>query len=96
MGVTDGHLERGVWVKGTPIEVKTIPCDVQPASREQIFKDYGYYIECSQRVFCDVDNDLKAGSLVKYNDQQYEIVKVVKWDTYMDIFIHNVDGEANG
>ena len=96
MGETDGHMDRGVWVKGTPIEVKTISCDVQPASREQIYKDYGYYIECSQRVFCDVDNDFKAGSLVKYDGEQYKIAKVVKWDTFMDIFIQNVDGDSNG
>lgn len=87
---TEGYLHHGVLVEGVLTETKTINCDVQPANREQIYKDYGYYIDCKYRVFSDVDTDIKLGAKVKYKDNTYKIVKVIEWDSYYDIFIDEV------
>lgn len=87
MAETGGYMYHGSWVEGELKEAKTISCDVQPANREQIYKDYGYFIECSKRIFCDVDGDIDVGSLVKYDNQLYKVVKIIKWDDYMDVFI---------
>lgn len=82
-----GGISHGVWVAGQLVPVKTIACDIQPASREQIFKDYGYYIDCSKRVFCDIDTSLVAGAIVSLETENYKIVKIVEWDDYLDIFL---------
>jgi len=88
---TDGYMHRGSWIDGSLEETKTIKCDVQPASREQIYKDYGYYIDCTYRIFCDTDNDIKIGGKVKYKDNIYDIIKLIPWDDYFDMFIKEVD-----
>ncbi len=82
-----GGLSHGVWVDGQLAPVRVIACDVQPASREQIFKEYGYYIDCSKRVFCDIDTGLIAGAIVRYQSEDYKIVKVVEWDDYLELFL---------
>lgn len=88
MKKTEGHKDsNGIWIKGGLEPVKTILCDVQPASREQIYKDYGYYIECSKRVFCDIDTDLTVGGIVKYLNESYTISKIIEWDDYYDMFL---------
>lgn len=90
---TGGYLYRGSWVDGTLQEVLHLTCDVQPANREQIFKDYGYYIDCSIRIFCDI-SDIRIGDIAEYNGQQYKIVKIFPWDNYLDIFAEDyTDGE---
>lgn len=94
---TDGYMYHGSWMDGEIVEVRSIPCDVQPASREQIFKDYGYYIDCTYRAFCDLDNDIVIGGMVCYKDKDFDIVKVIEWDDYLDCFIkerEEVEGEG--
>ncbi|MEA4921392.1 MAG: hypothetical protein VB078_10805 [Clostridiaceae bacterium] len=84
-----GYLYHGSWIDGTLTEVKSITCDVQPGNRELIYKEYGYYIDCTYRVFCDVDNDIKEGSIVKYGKNQFKVMKIVPWDDYYDVFIQS-------
>lgn len=92
MTLSEGHKDsNGIWIKGELTPLKTILCDVQPASRELIFKDYGFNIDCTKRIFCDVDNDLKTGGVIKYKDINYTIVKLVEWDDYYDMFVKEVD-----
>lgn len=95
MAESGGYMHHGSWINGELAKVKTISCDVQPASREQIYKDYGYYIECTQRIFCDTDDDLIIGSLIEYDGALYKIVKIVKWDDYMDVFAENTEVSGN-
>ena len=91
MAETGGALVHGSWVEGTLTEQKTIACDVQPASRDLIYKEYGYYIDCTYRVFCDPDGELKEGAIVKYNGEQFKVMKIVPWDNYYDVFIQSVE-----
>lgn len=86
----DGYLYHGSWVDGELVEIKMIPCDVQPASREQIFKDYGYYIDCSYRIFCNTDGAIDVGNMIRYNGNDFNIVKIIKWDDYYDVFIQEI------
>lgn len=82
---TNGHLYHGSWVEGELSQKEQFSCDVQPANREQIYKDYGYYIDCSIRIFCDLV-DLRIGNIVEYAGQRYKVVKVIQWDDYLDVF----------
>lgn len=63
--------------------------------RDLIFKEYGYYIDCTYRIFCNPDSDLKEGSIVKYGDEQFKVMKIVPWDDYYDIFIQSVEVSGN-
>lgn len=91
MEQTAGHKDKnGIWVKGELSPIKTIFCDVQPASKEQIYKDYGYSIDCTKRVFCNADNTIKTGNIVQYQNTNYTIVKIIEWDDYYDMFLKEV------
>ena len=87
MRETDGYMYHGSWVDGTLQAVRTIACDVQPASRDQIYKDYGFYIECEYRLFCDIDKAFDVGAVIGYEGKNYKTVKVIKWDDYIEIFV---------
>lgn len=89
----EGYLHRGSWVDGGLVEKLEITCDVQPSNRELIFREYGFYIECAIRIFCDVV-DIAVGDIVECAEQRYKVVKVVKWDDYLDIFAEDyADGK---
>ncbi len=81
-----GYMYHGSWVDGEYKDYKQIECDVQPSNRELVYKEYGYYIDCSKRVFCD-KCELKEGDYIKYRDNIYKVVKLIEWDDYFDIFI---------
>ena len=88
MKTSIGHKDyNGVWIKGQLEPFKSIFCDVQPASREQIYKDYGYYIDCTKRIFSDIDTDIKTGGVVKYQEKNFTITNIVEWNDYLDIFL---------
>lgn len=87
---SDGYMYHGVWKDGTLTVLKTIPCDVQPANRDLIFKEYGYYIDCKLRIFCDIDSDILIGDIIEYKGTQYKIVNLIPWDDYFDMFADEV------
>ena len=84
---SEGRLYHGSWIKGDFVPVVNIICDVQPANREQIYKDYGYYIECKYRIFCDRGVDIKISDRVLYEGAEYKVVKIIEWDDFLDIFV---------
>ena len=70
--------EFGGYVAGKEIS-KDIWCDFQPYSRELLLKRYGFDIEVTKLMICDIDKDIKEGSIVLFNDISYE-VKKIPWD----------------
>lgn len=84
-----GYLDdNGLWVKGELSTIKTIECDVQPYSRELAYRDYSFEEDVKYRVFCDVDEDLKLGLQIKYNNEIYKIVKIVDWDDFYIVLLN--------
>lgn len=73
-------------------EVCQLVCDVQPVNREQLYKEYGFEIDCSVRIFCDLC-DIRVGDIIEYGGQQHKIVKIIRWNDYLDVigedFIQN-------
>lgn len=88
---TDGYMYHGSWINGELKEYAQIKCDVQPANRELIFKEYGYYINCSMRVFCDMFENLTEGDYIKYKDNTYQVIKLIRWDDYIDMFMQELE-----
>ena len=88
---TEGYLYHGSWIEGTIEPVKDIVCDVQPSNKELIYREYGYYIDCTKRIFCDVDADIVEGDLIEYEGVRFRIEKLITWDDYYDIFIKEVE-----
>lgn len=82
----------------TQQEVKeNISGDMQPYSTEKLQKDYGFNIDITKRVFMDLDTntvDLVEKQhktlYLKDGNQNYEIRKIIPWDTYMEVMLYGV------
>lgn len=90
VGVGQGTVDSlGIYQPGEETILKTIPSDIQPYSKELAFRDYNFTENVVYRFFCDIDNDIKTGTIVKYNDDRYKIVKIIPWDDYLEGLIDN-------
>lgn len=83
-GYTDDY---GIWHDGEKQIVKTIYGDVQPYSSELLYKDYGFRVQCTKRVFCDVDSGIHEGTLLEIKEVEYKVMKIIEWNSYMELMI---------
>lgn len=82
-GYTDSHH---IYHEGELWFSKTIRVDVQPYSTERLKKEYGYEIDVNKRIFCDLDNEIKINTVIKYKNNSMEVKNFLEWDDYMEIF----------
>ena len=85
----DHEDENGINRTGYKLLVidEPIMVDVQPYSKEKAKKDYGYDIECTRRMFCDIINEITEDCIIKYNDKFYEIAGIPWDDDYFEVLL---------
>ena len=66
---------------------KIIYADVQPYKGTVGF-NYGFSLEISNRVFCDVDNIIDENSYFKISDQFYKVLGIKEWSDYMEVYLY--------
>lgn len=69
------------------INDEPIMVDMQPYSSEKAKKDYGYNIECSRRMFCDIIPEITEECLIEYNGKFYKIEKIPWDDEYIEALL---------
>lgn len=84
--------EWGEIVEEQYMYVKDLTVDVQPYSREKLQENYGYKLDTTKRMFCDLDDDLQEDTIIKYRGSLYKIVNIVEWDDYLDIALDAAKG----
>lgn len=57
-----------------------IQCDVQPSTEQLLYKTFGKDVESTFTVFCD--EDIKVGTIVKFNGKVYKINQKIDWISY--------------
>lgn len=95
--------EIELWKKGTstknsigqminepPVFIKNIMVDIQPFSTEEVKKEYGFDIECTNRMFCDLEDININTSIIKYKNKDYEVTKVIEWDEYLEVMLNAI------
>lgn len=82
--------EYGAFVEGDLKFIKSKFVDIQPYSTELLLKDYGYNIEVSRRIFDEIDEDIKIGTILQYKDEQYEARKIINWDDYREVMCYGI------
>lgn len=87
----DGGLDEstGLFKKGET-ETFSIPCDVQPVSRGKNFDEIGALIDAEYTIYCDPNALINEHLTVTYNGNDYTILKIVDWDSYLIIYIKAV------
>jgi|SRR5699024_4552803 len=73
-----------------PKLVKILMVDVQPYSSEEALKDYGFTVECSKRIFMDIENVYINTHFIQYRNREFEITKIIEWDDYLEVMVNNV------
>lgn len=58
----------------------SIMCDIQPSTEQLLYKTFGRDIESTYTVYCD--ENLKVGSIVKYDGNTYMINQKIDWIDY--------------
>lgn len=80
--------EHGIDREGySKINDKPIMVDMQPYSSEKAKKDYGYNIECSRRMFCDIIHEMTEECLIEYDGKFYKIEKIPWDDEYIEALL---------
>lgn len=62
--------------------------DIQPYSSEKANRDYGYSIQCTRRMFCDIIPEIKENILIRFNNEFYSIVKIPWDDGYFECLLN--------
>lgn len=62
--------------------------DMQPYSSEKAKRDYGYDIECTRRMFCDIIPEITEDCLIEYNGKFYSVEKIPWDDEYYQILLN--------
>ena len=63
-----------------------IPADVQPATRDYIYRTYGRDVEGSFEVFTDYHDILKEGTIITYAGKDYKITSLIAFEADTGIF----------
>jgi len=82
--------DAGIVTEATPTLLKTIDVDIQPYSSELLYKNYGYQIDCTYRIFSPLDDAIALGNIIEYRSNRYKINKVISWDDYCEVFINDI------
>lgn len=72
-----------------------IMVDIQPYSSEKAKKDYGYDIETSDIMFCNVMPEIKEDVIIKYNNKKYSVQKILVWNDYLDVLLLETEVDLN-
>ena len=62
--------------------------DMQPYSSAKAKRDYGYDIECTRRMFCDIIPEITEDCLIEYNGKFYKIEEIPWDDEYYQILLN--------
>lgn len=85
----DNGFEREAYKKVN--HDSAIMVDLQPYSTEKAKVEYGYDIKCTRRMFCDVIDEIKESSVIKYKNKFYKVEKIPWDDGYYEILLSETD-----
>lgn len=89
--------EWGVVEEEQYVYIKSLIVDIQPNSKDKLNKEYGYDLDTTKRMFCDIDVAIDEATLITYRNKPYHIVVIIEWDDYLDIALNDAEGvDING
>jgi hypothetical protein len=68
--------------KDTPMLV-----GIQPCTDLKEVEKYGYDINITRTMYCDITDELKESTLIKYNNRYYKIQKIVEYEDYLECLL---------
>ncbi|SHH36187.1 hypothetical protein [Clostridium grantii] len=81
--------EYGDRVK-TKTVIDTIECDMQPYSSTLASRDYGLDISCTNRIFANINSNIKQGNFIFYNSNYYLITSTIIWEDYIEAMVNRI------
>lgn len=90
--VEDGFTDDlGIYHEGEDLLLDSFDVDVQPYSSDLLYRQYGYQEQVTKRTFMDVDDRIKLGLKVVYNNKPYVIKQIVEWeDSHLELMLDDI------
>jgi hypothetical protein len=60
---------------------------IQPCTDLKEVEKYGYDINVTRTMYCDITDELKESTLIKYNNRLYKIQKIVEYEDYLECLL---------
>lgn len=81
--------EHGIDREGySKINKEPIMVDMQPYNSEKAKRDYGYDIECTRRMFCDIILEITEDCIIEFKGKFYSVEKIPWDDEYYQILLN--------
>lgn len=70
-----------------PTWLKNIDVDKQPYSSAQLKKEYGFDIKCTDRMYTDLDDDIKMNTVIMYGALTFKVQVILPWETWQEVVV---------
>lgn len=77
--------DKGVNRTGYILALEGVKCDIQPINAEKVQTLYGYDLAITKQIFIDIIPELSESSIIKFDNKDYKIEKIIAWDNYWQI-----------
>ncbi|WML44086.1 hypothetical protein [Neobacillus sp. PS3-40] len=64
--------------------------EVEPFSNRLAETNYGLFVDCTNRLFCEPNAKIKVKSLIEYNGQEFEIIECMEYDNHSEVLMKKV------
>lgn len=85
-----GHEPWGEPIYGTKEELSPFRGEVEPYSSGLSQNRYGVSVEVTNRLFCKPHNDIVLGASIRYQNEDYLVTEVMKYDRHYEVLMKKV------
>lgn len=68
----------------------TVDCDVQPLDSKIDIDETGKLINANYKLFCDPNSAITENCKCTYDDVDYSVTQITRWDDYFIVYIKAV------
>lgn len=81
------HLGGGVYQPSEPKLTYEGYVNIQPYSSAEVKRDYGFDLTTTHTMFSKKDIATIGNSIVRYNDEDYEVKEKIVWNNYVETLL---------
>lgn len=88
--ISEYTLDDSGFYEDSEESTVTVNCDVQPLDSKIDIDETGKLIDATYKIFCDCNTSITEDSKCTYDDNDYSVTKITKWDDYYIVYIRAV------
>jgi hypothetical protein len=64
--------------------------EVEPFSNRLAETNYGLFVECTHRIFCEPHSLIRLKALIEYNGEEFEVNECLSYGRHLEVLIKRV------